>query len=100
MGIISILFGLVVLLGFVGLGFIVANYIISNPLLLSTVGLAETNSTLAHTIIIGIFALIGLMIFMNLLMNGLIYNRIMKGQREERERRARREHRRMRESED
>lgn len=76
MGTICILLGLILLIAFTGVGFFVSNLIISNELYMSL--LALQNVSTVYLAVVGLFAFVGLLICLSLVMNGLIYNRVLK----------------------
>lgn len=76
MGTICILIGLIILIAFTGGGFLISNIIISNQLYMSLLGLS--NPVTLYVIVVGACAFIGLLICLNLVMNGLIYDRVCK----------------------
>lgn len=79
MGTICILLGLIIFLGFVFIGFIAANSLA--PLVASLSGSLVSMSisnTELYVIVVGIFAFIGLLICLNLVMHGLTYSKVCK----------------------
>lgn len=76
MGTICILLGLIILLFMTGAGFFVSNMVLANQLYMSL--LALSNTTIVYVVIVGIFFLIGLLICMGLVMDGMIYNKLNK----------------------
>ena len=83
MGVISILLGIIAFLGFTGAGILLANKLLEYKTLLSVsiTSLASTSNTTVTAIVVGIFAFIGLLIGMNLIMHGLNFNKLSKIQR-------------------
>lgn len=79
MGTICILLGLIIFLGFVFIGFIAANALapLVTSLSGSLVSMSISNTEL-YVIVVGIFAFIGLLICLNLVMHGLTYNKVCK----------------------
>ncbi len=75
MGVISILLGLIAFFGFTAAGAITASYIEKTLTRLSTslTVLQNTATTTISAVTIGVFAFIGLLICVNLVMHGLIY---------------------------
>jgi len=88
MGIISIMFGIIVFVGFVGLGVILSNVIVALKDLFAVtfVALAEISTTTMTIGIVAVFGLIGLMIGLNFIMQGLTYNKVCKIERRRRRR--------------
>ena len=80
MGIICILLGIITFFCFTGAGAILANVIVDykTTLALSVTSLNTVSNTSLVVVVVGIFALIGLLIGMNLIMHGLTYNKINK----------------------
>ena len=80
MGIICILLGIITFFCFTGAGAILANVIVDykTTLALSVTSLNTVSNTSLVVVVVGIFALIGLLIGMNLIMHGLTYNKICK----------------------
>ena len=79
MGVLCIILGLVILVGFSGFGYIFAGKVLGNSLYISLFGLesiAANSPSAVYAIVIGVCAFIGLLICMGLVMNGLIYNRM------------------------
>ena len=76
MGTICILLGLILLIAFTGVGFFASNLILSNELYMSL--LAIQDATTVYLAVVGVCAFVGLLICLSLVMNGLIYNRVMK----------------------
>ena len=74
MGTICILIGLIVLLAFTGGGFLVSNVILEK----FAFTFKALNPTSVYVGVVGVCAFIGLLICLNLVMNGLIYNRVCK----------------------
>ena len=80
MGVICILLGIIIFLGFVGAGAALANVVISfkNVFAQSMVALADVSNTGLLVGIIGVCGFIGLLIGLNLVMHGLTYNKVCK----------------------
>lgn len=76
MGTICILLGLILLIGCTGAGFFASNAVVSNELYMSLLGM--TNASMVYIAIVGACVLVGLLICLSLVMNGLIYNRLGK----------------------
>lgn len=76
MGTICILLGLILLIGSAGAGFFASNAVVSNELYMSLLGM--TNASMVYVAIVGLCVLLGLLICLSLVMNGLIYNRLGK----------------------
>ena len=76
MGTICILIGLIILIAFTGIGFFTSTMIAGNQLYMSL--LKVSDPAMVYVFIVGAFALIGLLICLSLVMNGLIYNRVCK----------------------
>ena len=76
MGTICILLGLILLIAFTGVGFFASNLILSNELYMSL--LAIQDATTVYLVVVGVCAFVGLLICLSLVMNGLIYNRVLK----------------------
>ena len=76
MGTICILLGLIILIAFTGVGFFASNLVLSNELYMSL--LAITDNTSVYLVVVGLCAFVGLLICLSLVMNGLIYNRVLK----------------------
>ena len=76
MGTICILLGLILLIAFTGVGFFVSNLIISNELYMSL--LALQNVSTVYLAVVGLFAFVGLLICLNLVMHGLNSNKLSK----------------------
>ena len=85
MGTICILLGLILLIGCTGAGFFASNAVVSNELYMSLLGM--TNASMVYVAIVGLCVLIGLLICLSLVMNGLIYNRLGKIARQKKHRR-------------
>lgn len=76
MGTICILIGLITLIAFTGVGFLISNMIAANQiymLLFKSFSVSEV-----YVLVTGVCAFVGLLICLNLVMNGLIYNRVCK----------------------
>ncbi len=80
MGVICVLLGIITFLGFTGLGALAANALIDYKVTLSAniTALAKISNTSVMVGIICVFAFVGLLIGLNLIMNGLIYNKVSK----------------------
>ena len=80
MGIICILLGIITFFCFTGAGAILANVIVDykTTLALSVTSLNTVSNTSLVVVVVIIFAFIGLLIGMNLIMHGLTYNKINK----------------------
>ena len=76
MGTICILLGLILFIGCIGGGFFAANAVLSNQIYMTMLGI--TSSTTVYIAVVGLFALVGLLMCLSLVMNGLIYNRLNK----------------------
>ena len=76
MGTICILLGLILLIGCTGVGFFASNAVVSNELYMSLLGMS--NASMVYVAIVGLCALIGLLVCLSLVMNGLTYNRLGK----------------------
>ena len=76
MGTICILLGLIIFILFVVVGFIASNAILSNMTFMSL--LAMSSSAQVYLVVVGLCAAIGLLICLNLVMHGLIYNKVSK----------------------
>ena len=83
MGVISILLGLIAFFCFTAAGAITASYIEKTLARLSTslTTLQAASTTTITAVIIGVFAFIGLLICINMVMNGLTYNKVNKIQK-------------------
>ena len=77
MGTICILLGLIIFFGSIFLGFAGANAFLSSQLVASFVNFA-TSTTEVYIIAVGVCAFIGLLICLNLVMLGMIYNKTRK----------------------
>ena len=80
MGVISILLGIITFLCFTGAGAILANMLIEykTTLSMAVTSLETVSNTSLMIGMVGLFAFIGLLIGMNLVMHGLTYNKISK----------------------
>ena len=80
MGVISILLGFIAFFLFTGVGAILANKAVEAKALLSLSlsSLASVSNTSLMVGIVAIFTFIGLLIGMNLIMQGLTYNKVSK----------------------
>lgn len=76
MGTICIFLGLILLVLATLGGFLISHAIVSNELYMSLLGMGAASSVYAT--VVGICFLIGLLICLSLVMNGLIYNRVSK----------------------
>ena len=76
MGTICILLGLILLIGCTGAGFFASNAVVSNELYMSLLGMS--NVSMVYVVIVGLCVLVGLLICLSLVMNGLTYNRLGK----------------------
>ena len=76
MGTICILFGLIIFLGSIFLGFAAAQWMLVN--LANTFKGIFTSDAQTYAVCVGVCAFIGLLIFLNLLMHGLTYNKLSK----------------------
>lgn len=84
MGVISILLGVIALIGFLGAGAVMGNvYIRSFKTLAQTfVSMkAPMSDTTVMIAFIGVFGFIGLLICINMVMQGLTYNKLIKIQK-------------------
>ena len=73
MGVISILLGIIAFLGFTGAGAFMSNKLMNNYTFFGF-----SSSTQFIIVMVSIFAFIGLLICMNLVMSGLTYNKLSK----------------------
>ena len=80
MGIVSILLGVITFFCFTGAGAILANTIVEQKQTLSMAitSLRTVSDTSLMVGVVGLFAFIGLLIGLSLIMHGLTYNRIAK----------------------
>ena len=80
MGIVSILLGAITFFSFTGVGAILANTLVEQKQTLSIAitSLKTVSDTSLMVGVVGIFAFIGLLIGVSLIMHGLTYNRIAK----------------------
>ena len=76
MGTICILLGLIILILFVVAGFIASNAILGNITFMSL--LAMNSNVQVYLVVVGLCAAIGLLICLNLVMHGMIYNKVAK----------------------
>lgn len=83
MGVISILLGIIAFIAFTGAGAILGNELVSlkETFSVSLTTLASISNTSIMIGIVGLFGFIGLLIGVNLIMNGLTYNKVAKIQR-------------------
>ena len=83
MGVISILLGIIAFFCFTGVGALLANTLVDYKTLLSMsfTALAKTSNAAFIAIIVGVFAFIGLLIGMNLVMHGINYGKLCKIQK-------------------
>lgn len=77
MGVISILLGIIAFLCFTGVGAFLSNKLMNNYLFFGL-----SSQTQFIVVMVGIFAFIGLLICVNLVMQGLNYNRLTKLQKQ------------------
>ena len=82
MGIICILLGIITFFCFTGIGAILANMLVEykNTLAMAVTSLSTVSNTSMMIVVVGFFALIGLLIGLNLIMHGLTYNKVSKFQ--------------------
>ena len=80
MGVICILLGIITLLGFITLGALAANALLDFWVALTKAmeALSGISTTTMMITVISVFSFIGLLIGLNLIMNGLIYNKVSK----------------------
>ena len=80
MGIISILLGVIAFFLFTGVGAILANFLVDykTVLSMSLTSLEKVSNAAIIAVVVGIFAFIGLLICMNLVMSGLNHNKLVK----------------------
>lgn len=80
MGVISILLGIITFFCFTGAGAILANVLIDykTTLAMAITSLETVSNTSLMVGVVAIFAVLGLLIGMNLIMHGLTYNKITK----------------------
>ena len=80
MGIVSILLGIITFFCFTGVGAILANTLVEQKQTLSFVvtSLSTVSDASLMIGVVGLFAFIGLLIGVSLIMHGLTYNRIAK----------------------
>lgn len=80
MGVISILLGFIAFFLFTGAGAVLANALIEGKavLALSFSSLESISNTSLMIGVVGLFAFIGLLIGVNLILNGLTYNKVNK----------------------
>ena len=72
MGTICILLGVIFLIGFTGGGFYLSNAIVSDMSIQSALTILEVKDfSIVYVIVVGLCALIGFLVFMNLLMHGV-----------------------------
>lgn len=83
MGVISILLGIIAFLVFTGAGIILANTIVEYKTLLSAsiTSLSSVSNTALVAVVVGIFAFIGLLVCVNLVMGGMNYNKLRRIQK-------------------
>lgn len=83
MGIISILLGIISFIVFTGAGAILGNELVSlkTTFSMSLTSLASISNASIMVGVIGMFAFIGLLICVSLVMQGLTYNKVVKLQR-------------------
>ncbi|MBQ3270105.1 MAG: hypothetical protein IJH09_09310 [Clostridia bacterium] len=80
MGIISILLGVIAFFLFTGVGAILANFLVDykTVLSMSLTSLEKVSNGAIIAVVVGIFAFIGLLICVNLVMAGLNHNKLTK----------------------
>lgn len=80
MGVISILLGIITFFCFTGIGAILGNALVKykNTLAMAVTSLETISNTTLLVCVTGIFAFIGLLIGVNLIMHGLTYNKVSK----------------------
>ena len=80
MGVICILLGIITFFCFTGVGAILANMLIEykTTLSMAVTSLSTVSNTSLMIGLVGLFAFIGLLIGMNLVMHGLTYNKVSK----------------------
>ena len=83
MGIVSILLGIISFIGFTGAGVILGNSLVdiknsAAETLQTLKGISNTNILIG---VIAVFAIIGLLIMVSLVMQGLTYNKVVKIQK-------------------
>ena len=80
MGIISILLGVIAFFLFTGVGAILANFLVDykNLLSMSLTSLATVPNGALIAVVVGVFAFVGLLICVSLVMHGLTYNKLTK----------------------
>ncbi len=80
MGIISILLGIIAFFLFTGVGAILANFLVDykTVLSMSLTSLEKVSNGAIIAVVVGIFAFIGLLICVNLVMAGLNHNKLTK----------------------
>lgn len=76
MGTICILLGLIIFIIFIVAGFIASNAILGNITFMSL--LAMSSNIQVYLVVVGLCAAIGLLICLNLVMHGMIYNKVAK----------------------
>ena len=76
MGTICILLGLILLIAATLGGFLLSHMVISNSLYMTLLGLQD--GTTVYLVVVGACFLVGLLICLGLVMNGMIYNRVCK----------------------
>ena len=76
MGTICIFLGIIFLIAFTGVGFFASNMLLANELYMSLLGVKSASTV--YIAVVGVCFVIGLLICMSLVMNGLIYNRVCK----------------------
>lgn len=88
MGIISIMFGIIVFVGFIGIGVVLSNVLVAlkDYFAVAFVTLADVSTTTMSIGVIAVFGFIGLMIGLNFIMQGLTYNKVCKIERRRRRR--------------
>ena len=80
MGLISILLGVIAFFLFTGVGAILANFLVDykTVLSMSLTSLEKVSNGAIIAVVVGIFAFIGLLICVNLVMAGLNHNKLTK----------------------
>ena len=80
MGVISILLGIITFFCFTGAGAILANMLIEykTTLSMAVTSLETVSNTSLMVGMVGLFAFLGLLIGMNLVLHGLTYNKVCK----------------------
>lgn len=76
MGTICILLGLIIFLGSIFGGYVVAGALVNSPMLMMFTWIPTGDAF--YAVVIGVIGFIGLLIGLNLVMQGLIYNKVCK----------------------